>query len=372
MDSQAPQDQPPSPEGLQRRDALVSRLFQSMLGVLDLLHIYLGDRLGLYAALQLQGPATSEELARATGLSERYVREWLEQQAVSGLIDVAGAATDASMRRYRLPASHAEVLLGRDSLNYCAPFPRMAVGISAQLAAVERAFHDGGGVPYADYGVDVREGIADANRVFFLNLLGTQWLPAIPDVHARLLAEPPARVADVGCGCGWSSISLARAYPNVRIDGFDVDAPSIATARANATQEGVAERAQFSTRDAADPALEGHYDLVLAFECVHDMARPVDALRTMRGLAAESGTVIIADERVAETFTAPGDDIERYMYGFSALHCLPVGMVEAPSAQTGTVMRPDTLRRYASEAGFRAVEILPVAFDFWRFYRLVP
>lgn len=374
MDSQIQQDQSLSAEEMQRRDALVGHLFQEMLGVLEYFHIYLGDRLGLYAALHRLGPATCQELAHATGLAERYVREWLEQQAVCGLLDVTDAdgGSDASTRHYRLPAEHAEVLLARDSLNYCAPFPRMAVGVATQLAAVERAFHDGGGVPYSDYGADVREGIADANRVFFLNLLGTQWFPAIPDVHARLQADPPARVADMGCGCGWSSIALARAYPKAQVDGFDVDAPSIAAAQAHAVREGVAGRVRFAPHDAADPALHGHYDLVLAFECLHDMARPIDALRVMRALAADGGTVIIADERVAETFTAPSDDVERYMYGFSALHCLPVGMVEAPSAQTGTVIRPDTVRRYATQAGFRTVEILPVEFDFWRFYRLVP
>jgi 2-polyprenyl-3-methyl-5-hydroxy-6-metoxy-1,4-benzoquinol methylase len=365
-------DESISMEQAQRRDALVGRLFQSMLGALDYLHIYLGDRLGLYDALQTRGSATSAELAHAAGLAERYVREWLEQQAVSGLLDVTEASADASSRRYALPAGHAEVLLGRDSLNYGAPFPRFIVSLASQLPEVARAFRDGGGVPYEGYGADVREGIADGNRVFFLNLLGTSWFPAIPDVHARLQAEPPAQVADFGCGSGWSSIAIARAYPMARVEGFDIDAPSIAAAQANAAKEGLADRVTFSTRDAADPALQGQYDLVVAFECVHDMARPVEALRTMRSLAAGGGTVIIADERVNDTFTAPGDDVERYMYGFSALHCLPVGMVETPSAQTGTVMRPDTLRRYAAAAGFSAVEILPVEFDFWRFYRLVP
>ena len=289
-----------------------------------------------------------------------------------GLLDVAEIGVDGSTRRYALPAGHAEVLLGRDSLNYGAPFPRIVVGVASQLAAVARAFRDGGGVPYTAYGADVREGIADSNRVFFLNLLGASWFPAIPDVHARLQADPPARVADVGCGSGWSSIAIARAYPTARVEGFDIDPQSIATAQANAATEGLEDRITFSTRDAADPVLQGQYDLVIAFECLHDMAHPVEALRAMRSLAADGGTVIIADERVNDTFTAPGDDVERYMYGFSALHCLPVGMVETPSAQTGTVMRPATLRRYATAAGFRAVDILPVEFDFWRFYRLVP
>ncbi len=365
-------DQALSAEESQRRDVLVGRLFKSVLGAMDLFHVYLGSQLGLYEALGRRGWATSAELAGATQLSERYVREWLEQQAVSGVLDVEDVGADARSRRYTLSPGHAEVLLSHDSLNYGAPFPRMIVSLASQLPAVAHAFRHGGGVPYSAYGADMREGLATGNRVFFLNLLGSSWFPAIPDVHARLQAGPSARVADVGCGSGWSSIAIARAYPKVRVEGFDIDEPSVALAQANVVAEGLTDRVSFSTRDAADPALEGTFDLVVAFECVHDMARPVEALRAMHSLVAEGGAVIIADERVADTFTAPGDDVEQYMYGFSALHCLPVGMVDHPSAETGTVMRPNTLRGYATDAGFSAVEVLPVAFDFWHFYRLVP
>ena len=240
-----------SAEESQQRDALVGRLFQSVLGAMDLFHVYLGSQLGLYDALGRQGWATSAELAGATQLSERYVREWLEQQAVSGLLDVEEVGADARSRRYTLSPGHAEVLLSRDSLNYGAPFPRMIVSLASQLPAVAHAFRQGGGVPYSAYGADMREGIATANRVFFLNLLGSSWFPAIPDVHARLQADPSARVADVGCGSGWSSIAIARAYPKVQVEGFDLDEPSVALAQANAAAEGLTDRVSFSTRDAA-------------------------------------------------------------------------------------------------------------------------
>src|SRR5215831_15468952 len=306
------------------------------------------------------GWATSAQLAEATQLSERYVREWLEQQAVSGLLDVEDVGADAHARRYTLSSGHAEVLLSQDSLNYTVPLVRMIISLASQLPAVTDAFRRGTGVPYSAYGADMREGLATGNRVFFLNLLGSSWFPAIPDIHERLQADPSARVADVGCGSGWSSIAIARAYPKAQVVGFDIDEQSILQAQANAAAEGLTERVMFSTQDAADPALEGTFDVVVAFECVHDMARPVEALRAMRSLVAEGGAIIVADERVADSFIAPGDDVERYMYGFSALHCLPVGMTERPSAETGTVMRPDTLRHYATEAGFSAVETAPV------------
>jgi alanine-alpha-ketoisovalerate/valine-pyruvate aminotransferase len=128
----------------------------------------------------------------------------------------------------------------------------------------------------------------------------------------------------------------------------------------------------FQVRDVGDPALAGKYDLVTAFECVHDLSNPVGALRMMRQLAGENGTVLIVDERVGDTFTATGYDVEWMMYGWSILHCLPVGMVGTPAVGTGTVMRTDTLRKYATEAGFSNVEVLPIENFFFRFYRLTP
>ena len=208
------------------------------------------------------------------------------------------------------------------------------------------------------------------NRVSFVNQLGSKWLPAISDVHARLTADPPARVADVGCGTGWSTIELARAYPKIHVDGIDLDEASINAAHENLLGSGLEDRATFAVRDAADPGLAGRYDLVTIFEALHDMSRPVEALRAARNLLADGGSVLIADERAAEVFTAPGDDLEQLLYGWSVLHCLPVGLAEQPSVGTGTAMRPATLRRYANEAGFPHVDVLEVEADFWRFYRL--
>ena len=170
--------------------------------------------------------------------------------------------------------------------------------------------------------------------------------------RSTLAADPPARVADIGMGQGWSSIALARGFPTIHVDGFDLDEASVAAAQANAREAGVDDRVTFQVRDAGDPELAGAYDLALAVECVHDMSDPVSVLRAMRRLVGEGGTVLIVDERVPDTFAPNGDAVERMMYGFSVLHCLPVGMVETPSAETGTVMRRPTFHRYAQEAGF--------------------
>jgi 2-polyprenyl-3-methyl-5-hydroxy-6-metoxy-1,4-benzoquinol methylase len=355
----------------EQRGALVGRLFQGSIAVMEMLSVYVGDRLGLYRALAKEGPLTTGGLARAAGIHERYAQEWLEQQAVAGLLEVTIPTPEAEKREYRLPPGHAEVLLDADSLNYMAPLAWAIPGLAATLPALFAAYRGGGGVPYQDYGAEFRNSIAFLNRPMFKNQLGKDWLPAMPDLDARLRADPPARVADVGCGTGWSSIAIAQAYPKVRVDGFDVDDPSIASAQQNAAASGVSDRVTFAVRDAADPRLAGAYQLVTAFETIHDMANPVSALRAMRSLVAPGGAVLVADERVAESYTAPGDELERFMYGWSVLHCLPVGRVDPPALGTGTIMRPDTLRRYAREAGFSGLEVLPIEHDFWRFYRLI-
>ena len=354
----------------QRRDAFVERFASSVIGAQEVLSIYIGDRLDLYQALAHGSALAAPELADAAGIHERYALEWLEQQAVCGILDVEDAHAEPNSRRYRLPKGHDEVLLERDSLDYMAPLAQGLVGLAHTLPAVLETFKTGGGVPFSQYGKDLRESMR-VNRAEYMNLLGTEWLPAIRDVDLRLRADPPARVADVGCGMGWSSIAIARAYPKVRVDGFDLDEESIAQAKANAEHERVADRVSFRVQDAADPRFSGRYNLAIAIDCIHDMSRPVEALRAMHSLVGEQGTAIVMDGRVSEVFVAPGEDIERSFYCYSILHCLPVGMAEQPSAATGAVMRPDTLRRYAREAGFSEVEILPIEHDSRRFYRLI-
>lgn len=356
--------------GTQRAEALAGRLFEALVGFQDLGSVYLGDRLGLYASLANEGPATSIALAGRTGLAERYVREWLEHQAVTGILEVEHAGVDFTTRSFRLPAEFEPVLVDEVSPLYMAAAGKAMVGAGRPIELVVDAFRTGGGVPYELYGETFLEGQAAFNRPAFAESLGSEWLPAMPDVHALLNVKADARVADIGMGFAWSSIAIAQAYPNVTVDCFDNDVASVERANANIEAQGLSDRVRAFVRDAGDPKLEGQYDLACAFECVHDMSDPVSVLRSMRRLVSPDGTVLIMDEKVADTFTAPGDDIERLMYGWSVLHCLPVGMADEGSVGTGTVMRSSILRGYAEEAGFTRFEILPVETDFFRFYRL--
>jgi hypothetical protein len=342
--------------------AFADRLLGATLQLVDVLAVYLGDRLGWYRALASGGPATPEELAARAGGSARYAREWLEQQAGTGILTLEADG------RFSLPAGAAEVLTDPDSLNYLAPLARMFGAAATQLPALLEAYRSGGGVGWAEYGVDMRESQADMNRPWFLDRLGPT-LAGLPDLDA-LLRRPGARIADVGCGAGWSTIALARAYPESTVEGWDVDGPSIDLARANAEAAGVGDRVSFSVADAAGlPA--SSYDALFAFECVHDMSAPADVLAAIRRAVRPDGAVIVMDEAVADAFTPPVADTDRLMYGFSLFVCLPDGMSTQPSAGTGTVMRTETLRGYAREAGFSDIDVLPTGeFGFWRFYRL--
>ena len=353
-------------------EAFVGRLFEGALGTVDLLTLYIGDRLGLYSALRDGGAMTPAELAERCSVNERYAREWLEQQAVTGILSVDDASAPEDMRRYSLPEGHALALTDPESGFSMAPLARAFVASAMALPKILDAFRTGRGVSWSEFGPDAIEAQGDFNRPWLLSSFATEYLPLIPDVHARLQADPPAQVADFACGVGWASIAIADAYPTAIVTGFDLDESSIEIARKNAAAKGLADRVTFEVRDIAETSLEGGYDLVVVIEAIHDLSQPVEALASIRRVLAPDGVAIVADEKTADSFAAPGDEMERLFYGFSVLCCLPAGMSEQPSAGTGTVMRTDTMKSYAAAAGFSDVEVLDIPHDLLRFYRLTP
>ncbi len=355
----------PAPE--RSTDDVAEQVFAGGLGTMQTLSIYLGDQLGWYAALHRDGPATPSELAARTATSERYAREWLEQQAVYGLLQVEESDAESV---FTLPPSTAEVILDVDSLSFLGPLARMLAAVGPRLPELLDAYRTGGGVSWDDLGPDAREGQGAMNRPLFLHHLAGA-LHGVPELDA-ILRRPGARILDVGCGLGWSSIALATAYPESEVIGVDIDAPSIELARANAAERGIGpDRLTFRTADGGTLGGEPGFDAAFAFECVHDMPRPVEVLGAARAALRPGGALVVMDEAVAEDFVAPGDDVERFMYGFSLLVCLPDGMSSTPSEGTGTVMRPEVLRGYAERAGFESFAVLPIHdFGFFRFYQL--
>jgi ubiquinone/menaquinone biosynthesis C-methylase UbiE len=202
----------------------------------------------------------------------------------------------------------------------------------------------------------------------FLHQLASELLPQIPDLHRVL--HTGARVADIGCGEGWSAIGLALGYPSCEIDGYDIDEPSIRAATRNAARHGVTDRISFAVNDAAAGLPTAGYDAVFAFECVHDLPDPVAVLSTMRRIAKPGAPVVVMDERTADTFSPDAGPVEQLLYGYSIVCCLPDGMSHGGSVATGTVMRASTLDGYARSAGFDGATPLDIDHDFFRFYRL--
>jgi 2-polyprenyl-3-methyl-5-hydroxy-6-metoxy-1,4-benzoquinol methylase len=350
-------------------DAVAEQVFQATLGAMELLSIYIGDRLGWYDSLRRDGAATAVELARRTATSPRYAEEWLQQQAVVGLVHVD---TSGSESRFTLPSASEEVLTDIDSLSYLSPAARMIAASAMRLPQLLDAYRTGDGVSWDELGDDARQGQAAINRPWFLHALAGA-LGNIDDLDL-LLRRPGIRILDVGCGAGWSSIALAAAYPTAMVVGIDQDAPSVQLARHHAAAHGIGtDRLTFRIADAATVSGKSgeKFDIAFAFECVHDLSRPVEVLAAVRNALRPGGTLVVMDEAVNEDFSAAGGEIEKFMYGFSLLVCLPDGMSSAPSEATGTVMRPAVLRRYAERAGFKTVDVLPIRdFAFFRFYRL--
>jgi ubiquinone/menaquinone biosynthesis C-methylase UbiE len=352
-------------------DALAERLFDGALAMMELATVHLGLRLGLYQTLQDVGPVTASQLASHVDGDERYLREWLEQQAMAELLICSNAAAPADQRRYELPGGAAAALLEAGTPAYIGPMAHLAVGALLAVPEVEEAFRTGGGVPFSAYGSEVRHGLGLLNGATFDRTLA-QWITAMPDVDQRLRGAHGPAVLDLGCGVGRSALALARAYPAVTVHGIDLDAASVEEARTAAARAGLADRVRFTVADAAELNGDGgaRYDLVTILEALHDMGDPVGALAACRRHLRDGGAVLVADQLTRDAYAADGDPLERFQYACSVLHCLPATRAEEHVVAHGTVIRASTVAEWAAGAGFEEVEVLDIEDPFWRFYRL--
>jgi hypothetical protein len=346
-------------------EAFVEKQFMAALAAMELANIELGVRLHLYEALTA-GPLTADGLAAAAGIAPRYAREWLEQQATARVVEVEEVGSPDE-RRYSLPAAHAHCLLEDDSEACVKPMSALVPWLAGAVSLMAEEFRDGKGLPFGAF--DLHDIQAAFTRPVFVNHLVQSWLPAVADVHARLNFGDAVRIAEVGSGEGLAAITIAKAYPNATVDGYDLDDASVAAARKAAADAGVADRVQFHLADAGTVAVEQPYDLVLSIEMLHDVPDPVAILTSMKRLAGDSGAVVVADERTKDTLTIDDDPMERFFYTFSTLHCLAVSM-QGGGAGTGTVIRESTVRDYAASAGFPDVEVLDVDHPQFKLYRL--
>ncbi|WP_051367372.1 class I SAM-dependent methyltransferase [Hamadaea tsunoensis] len=350
-------------------EQLAGRLFTSSVGALELFNVQLGVTLGLYREVVAAGPVTSAQLAAATGCDERYVREWCLGQATAGLLTADGQ--DPATARYAGTPGLAEVLLDELSPAYLAPLGAALAAVGTVFPALVEAFRTGDGVPYAAYGLGAVSAQAALNRPAYTHQLVAEWLPAVPDVAARLAdAQRPPAVADLGCGAGWASIELAKAFGHLKVDGYDADEASIMQARTGALAAGVADRVHFEVCDLSSTDEDKpRYEIALMFECLHDMADPDGVLATTRAQMAPGGTLLIMEERADEAMATTEDPVQRFFAACSPLWCLPQGRIGTGAHPVGTMIRPAKVVALAEGAGFREVADIGIEHPFWRFFR---
>jgi 2-polyprenyl-3-methyl-5-hydroxy-6-metoxy-1,4-benzoquinol methylase len=305
--------------------------------------VLIGDELGLYKAMAAAGPVTPGELANRTETNERYVREWLNNQAAGGYVTY-----DASNGRYTLPPEQAAALADEASPAF---IPGAFQVIAAAMKAAPRiaeAFHTGAGLDWGDQDPILFVGTERFFRSGYLGNLVSAWIPALTGVEEKL--RRGARVADVGCGHGASTILMARTYPKSEFVGIDVHAASIETARRRARDAGVGDRVRFEVAGAQDFA-GSDYDLVACFDCLHDMADPVGAARHIRQALAKDGTWLLVEPFASDRVEDNLNPVGRVFYGASTVFCVPCSLAghgPALGAQAGEAR----LRQVTVEGGF--------------------
>ena len=307
-------------------------------------NVVIGDRLGLYRALAAEGPATGAELARRTGTDARYVSEWLAGQAAGGYVSYAGG-------RYELTPEQALALADPNGPVSVPGAFTLALGAVAAVPAITEAFRTGAGFGWHEQHPDVFVGCEQFFRAGYAAHLVRDWLPALDGVVSKLRAG--ARVADVGCGLGASTVLLAEEFPVSRFTGSDYHEGSVALATKRAADAGVADRVSFETASAQTFTGTG-YDLVTTFDCLHDMGDPAGAARHIRQALAPDGSWLIVEPMASDTLEGNLNPVGRVYYNFSTLLCLPNARSQHGGAALGAQAGEAAIRDVVLGAGFGA------------------
>lgn len=334
--------QAPIDEG--KLEQFLGRVVSDMGATLSAQLVRIGEKLGLYREMAGAGPLTSAELAERTDTAERYVREWLAAQAAGGYVTY-----DPGSGRYELPAEHAMALADEDSpVCMLGAFQSFASLVEDEPKLVE-AFRTGEGVGWHEHAPGLFEGTERFFRPSYRGNLVQSWLPALDGVEQKL--ERGARVADIGCGHGASTIIMAKAYPQSTFTGFDYHGPSIEAAERAARDAGVAERASFAIAGAKDYPGSG-YDLVAFFDCLHDMGDPVGACRHVLESLDSDGTLMLVEPFAGDHVEENLNPVGRVFYGFSTLVCTPASLDQEVGLGLGAQAGEARLGEVATEAGF--------------------
>ena len=324
---------------------------------------YIGDRTGLFKAMAGAGPLTVEQLAGKTGLSARYVREWLGAMATARYVGY-----DAAADTYLLTPEYAAVLADEDSPFFVGSYFQMAQAAVTVAPKVAEAFKTGKGVTQSEYPVSFFEAAERNSRTRYLHKLLRKWIPAMPQVVERLSAGGTA--ADVGCGGGRAAIMIAQAFPAARLFGYDIHAESVERARRNAEAESVADRVSFEVLDGGHlPAAK--FDFVSTFDVVHDAVDPVGLMSAIRRSLKDDGTYLVQEVNVSDKVEENMKPLGKMIYSVSTLYCMTTSLAHG-GAGIGTAMGENKARELASAAGFKRFTRLPVKDDFAVLYELRP
>jgi SAM-dependent methyltransferase len=304
---------------------------------------YIGDKLGIFKAMAASGPVTSAELSRATGLNERYLREWLGSMAAAQYVEY-----DPESRRYLLPAEHAAPLANENSPVFLGGFFQSIIANVSVAAKVAEAFKTGKGVPQSEYPAETFEAIERTTAPWYKNHLVRKWVPLMPQVKAKL--EAGGTALDVGCGSGRAAIELSKGFPAARVFGFDNHGPSIERARANAQAEGVGDRVKFELVDCTRlPQRE--FDFISTFDVVHDSVDPAGLLSSIRKALAKDGTYLMLEINASDKVEQNISPMGRMLYSISTLYCMTVSLAHG-GAGIGALMGEQKARELVEMAGF--------------------
>lgn len=336
----------------EKTEAFVGKVLTDTTGLAVTVLSSIGDRLGLFKNLAEQGPATSEELAKRTGVNERYAREWLSAMACAGYLTY-----DPARASFTLPAEHAPVLAQEDSPVFFGGVQEEFVGLAGPVNQLLQVFRTGGGVPMEAYDASTWEGVTRFSNGWFENLLLPVWLPAMPDVQTKL--ERGALVADVGCGQGKALIKLAKHFPNSRYVGYDSFAPSIERAKANAQEAGVADRIRFEHRDVSK-GLPEQYDVITTFDVVHDAVDPRGLLRAIREGLRPDGRYVCLEINSSDKLEENIGLIGALLYSCSVLYCMTSSLAHHGEGLGTNGVPESIMRELCAEAGFAHVRRVPM------------
>ncbi len=344
----------------ERVKAFSEKVFADMAGAMTCGLGYLGVKTGLFSTMAGKGPLTLEQVVEASKLQSRYVEEWMKGMVCAGYLQF-----DPTAETYRLPDEHAFLLASDGTDHFMGGLFCMAPVLLRVAPRVAKAFEQGGGVPFADYGADGVEALDLINRGQYEQRFVTRWLKSLPEIVERL--EQGGRALDVGCGVGRVALTLARAFPKAAVVGLDPDRESIRQAEVAAKAEGLGARVRFVVGTLGEVGSEEKFDLVTACDCIHDFATPVETLREMRALLKPDGVLLAIEPKAADRLENNLNPIATMYYGFSVFHCMTQSLAHGGPG-LGTCMGPARTRTLMREAGLSRFDVLEIKSPVLSFY----